>query len=106
MGKYERNPETQDEMIDDELRGVGVKFRDRTKDIPENAEYEPVAEDAKKPAKLRWVNKILGALASLVAVDGLLIFMCLADKIELSYGLVALAASSAFLGGKVNHARL
>lgn len=107
MGKYERNPVPQDEWMDKELLGVGVSFTDRTGEAPENTEVREAAEQsAAVPAAPKKLGMIMGNLCGLVAADGLLIFMCLADKIELSYGLVALAAASAILGGRVNRARL
>lgn len=93
-----------DEMVDEELQSVGVKFKDLTREHPE-AECDP-AEEA--PEKVRSVSMGIGraltALCGLVAADGLLIFMCTAHKIELIYGLVFLAAASAFFGGKVSRA--
>lgn len=68
---------------------------------PDGAGYQPAT--VRKPGKKK---NPMRSVAALVAADGLLIFMCLADKIELGYGLVFLAAASAILGGRVNHARL
>jgi hypothetical protein len=107
MGKYEKNPAPQDEWMDEELLALGVPFTDRTGETPENAtDEETTRTDAAAPAKPRKLGRMMRNLCGLVAADGLLIFMCLADKIELSYGLVFLAAASAILGGRVNHARL
>ena len=107
MGKYEKNPTPQDEWMDEELLALGVPFTDRTGEIQENANTGDTAESvsavSKTPGKL---PRMMGALCGLAATDSLLIFMCLADKIELSYGLVFLAAASAILGGRVSHARL
>lgn len=98
-GKYERKPADPDGMVDKELVGLGINFTDLTEGIPVDTEYEPVT--VRKPRKKK---NTLPNMAALVATDGLLIFMCLADKIELGYGLVALAAASAILGARVRHA--
>lgn len=100
-GKYERKPTDPDGMVDQALVDVGVKFTDRTDETAaKDAEYEAV------PHRRVRKKSVLPNVAALVAADGLLIFMCLADKVELSYGLVFLAAASAILGGRVNRARL
>lgn len=101
MGKYERTPAPQDELMDEELLALGVKFTDRTREIPEDAEYTAVI-----PAKNRNLGRVLGSVCGLMAADSMLIFMCLADKIELGYGLVFLAAASAILGGRASRACL
>lgn len=101
MGKYERTPAPQDELMDEELLALGVKFTDRTREIQEDAEYTSVI-----PAKNRNLSRVLGNVCGLMAADSILIFMCLADKIELGYGLVFLAAASAFFGARVNNARI
>lgn len=101
-----------DEWMDEELQGLGVKFIDRTQEaeeVPagETAEYDVLTDDEIIRHNRRCrAGKILSSMSCLVAADSLLIFMCLADKIELAYGLVFLAAASAFFGGKVNYARL
>ncbi|MBR2422586.1 MAG: hypothetical protein IKB09_09620 [Oscillospiraceae bacterium] len=112
MGKYERTPAPQDELMDEELLALGVKFTDQTqlekklREIPVTA-YNPTAEDVQivkeKPGK---IGRALINWSSLVVADALLMFMCLADKIELGYGLVFLAAASAILGGRASRARL
>jgi hypothetical protein len=94
MGKYERAV-TMDEMVDEDLQELGVRFTDRTKEIPRDASYQKVRKRKKNDAP---------KLAALAAADGLLIYMCMAGKIELIYGLVFLAAASAFFGGRVNRA--
>lgn len=99
------------EGVDEELIKVGVRYTDLTQpkertEVPE-ANHEPAEEeylDAK--VKVGKAAKVLASLGSLVAVDTLAIFMCMADKIDLAYGLVFLAAASAFLGAKVNNARV
>lgn len=107
MGKYERTPVPQDELMDEELLALGVKFTDRTGEVPEDTESDEYAEEAAvKPEKPRKLGRMMSSFCSLVAADSLLIFMCLANKIELGYGLVFLAAASAILGGRVNHASL
>lgn len=104
-----------DEWVDKELQSVGVKFTDRTAESEEAplADIEAVAEnDVLTDEEILRHNRrcralhVTRSIISLVAADALLMFMCLADKIELSYGLVFLAAASAVLGGRVSHARL
>ena len=51
---------------------------------------------ANKHDQHKW--DVIGALGGLLSADVLLIFMCLAGKIELLYGLVFLAGASAFFG--------
>lgn len=102
-GKYERKPADPDGLMDEELLGLGVRYEDRTAEDAGYAATAPAAEAARKTGKQKHN---LPAMAALVAADGLLIFMCLADKIELGYGLVALAWASAYLGGRANRARL
>lgn len=109
MGKYEKI--TPDELVDEELLGLGVKFEDHTKEIPADAECEAL-EDVLTDAEILKHNRrcrareILTAASGLVAADGLMIYMCMAGKIELLYGLVFLAAASAFFGGRVKYASL
>jgi len=113
MCKTEKNqPPRQEELMDEELLKLGVRFKDLTQTKNNSSETtatisDHAAEDFRsekaKPGKL---GAALISWSSLVAADGLLIFMCLADKIELSYGLVFLAAASAILGGRASRARL
>ena len=102
MGKYEKNHPAEDEMVDKELQDLGVRFTDRTK---EKAEAEEPKQEKAQNQQGNFRAK-LGNYATLVAADALMIYMCLTGKIELEYGLVALAAASAFLGGKVQNARV
>lgn len=105
MGKYEKNPGPQDEWMDEELLALGIPFTDRTCETSENAADEETTQtDAAAPEKPRKLGRMMGRLCELAAADSLLIFMCLAGKIELSYGLVFLAAASAILGGRVSRA--
>lgn len=114
MSEIKKNP-IQDEWVDEELQGLGVKFTDRTAEAKEvaRAEAEEAAEyDVLTDEEIIRHNRrcravqVLTSASSLVAADGLLIFMCLQDKIELVYGLVFLAAASAFFGGRVKYASL
>lgn len=85
------------EIFDQELKDLlGDHYVDAT--------VEPVPEAVEPEKKADWCR--LKASACLLGADALLMFMCLADKIELAYGLVFLAAASAFLGAKVNNGRL
>lgn len=112
MGKYERTPAPQDELMDEELLALGVKFTDQTqvekklREIPVTV-VDPAAGDVQivkaKPGK---IGRAVINWSSLLAADSMLIFMCLADKIELGYGLVFLAAASAILGGRASRACL
>ncbi len=111
MSKSENQPTEREELVDEELVKMGVRYTDWTKlkKVPEvpAEDYEPAEEeylDAK--VKVGKATKVLASLGSLVATDALLMFMCMADKIDLPYGLVALAAASAFLGGRVKNASL
>lgn len=106
---------THDEWVDKELQSVGVKFTDRTAEAEEVpvADIEAVAEnDVLTNEEIIRHNRrcralhVMTSACSLVAADALLMFMCLAGKIELAYGLVFLAAASAFFGAKVNDARV
>lgn len=107
MGKYERAT-IHDELVDDELQGLGVKFKDHTEEIPRDAEFAPVGDTGEAVMMKYWrrcrAKNIAAAGCSLAATDGLLIYMCMAGKIELIYGLVFLAAASAFFGGRLKRA--
>lgn len=107
MGKYEKTT-TPDEMVDEELRGLGVKFQDHTKDVPKGEAFFPVPDQMKEKVLEYWKKCRAKAIAmagcGLVAADGLLIYMCMTGKIELAYGLVFLAAASAFFGGRLHRA--
>ena len=80
-GKYER-----EEVIDRELQGIGVRFEDKTLDVPMKADVEP-AEDA-EPTGL-WASvkhaalflgltvgivvcENMGLMAEVIAVPGML----------------------------------
>lgn len=111
----ENEKTTPDEWVDKELQSVGVKFTDRTAEEEEVpvAEVEAVAEsDVLTNEEILRHNRrcrvlhVMTNACSLVAADALLMFMCLAGKIELAYGLVFLAAASAFFGAKVSNARV
>lgn len=112
MSKIEKSQlPAQDELMDEELLKLGVRYTDLTRpqdgtEVPV-ADYDP-AEEEHLGTKVRngKAAKVLARIGSLVAADALLMFMCLADKIELAYGLAFLAAASAFLGAKVNNARV
>ena len=108
MCEIEKNqPPKHEELMDEELLKLGVRFTDRTKEIPENAEFEPMEDDAETPSvSFSRVGRVASRLSTLVAADSLLMFMCMAEKIELAYGLVFLAAASAFFGARVSNARL
>lgn len=108
MTKYEKAT-TQDEVVDAELQGLGVKFRDRTQEKPEDAGFIQIGakrlnEEALKRVRRYRVRLVATAGCGLAAADGLLIYMCMTGKIELIYGLVFLAAASAFFGGRVHRA--
>lgn len=102
-----KQPPKHEELMDEELLKLGVRFTDRTKEIPENAEFEPMEDYTETPSvSYSRVGRVASRLSVLVAADSLLMFMCLAEKIELAYGLVFLAAASAFFGARVSNARL
>ena len=112
MSKIEKKQlPAQEELMDEELLKLGVRYTDLTQP-QEEAEFpvaeHDMAEDEYLGAKatVGKAAKVLANLGSLVAADALLMFMCMADKIELVYGLAFLAAASAFLGARVNNARL
>ncbi len=89
-----------EEIFDQELKNLmGDHYVDATVEPMKEADVTNEAPEASPWA----MYKDAGCL---VAADALLIFMCLADKIELAYGLVFLAAASAFLGAKVSNARV
>lgn len=56
------------------------------------------ARDEAKDAELKRRWQKVWNVCGLVIGDGLLMFMILADKIDLAYGLVFLAAASAIFG--------
>lgn len=107
MRKYEK-PTTPDEMVDEELLGLGVNYVDRTKDIPGDGAFYPVPDQMEEKVLKHWKKCRAKAIAmagcGLAVADGLLIYMCMTGKIELVYGLVFLAAASAFFGGRLHRA--
>ena len=74
-----------DEMIDHELQGVGVKFTDRTKEVPVDADGEPAFENhvvklaasLKFPALFLTLTAFIGwtaqmdLMAAVIAVPGM-----------------------------------
>lgn len=101
--------ETEQMLSRAEAEARDVKCQDRTKEVPVDAKCQKAERREKTVAWLaaaavtRWKLK---RWAVLMAADALLIYMCMAGKIELAYGLVALAAASGFLGARVANACL
>lgn len=104
------NIHQREELVDNELIEIGVKYTDRTK-LPKKPEAE-VQEECESAEEMQEIHaagkigKMMANISALVAADSLMIFMCMADKIELLYGLIFLAAASAFFGGKVRNAKV
>lgn len=107
MGKCKKTT-TPDEMVDEELLSLGVNYVDHTKDIPKDGAFYPVPDQMEEKVLKYWkkcrTKDIAMAGCGLAAADSLLIYMCMTGKIELVYGLVFLAAASAFFGGRLHRA--
>lgn len=67
---------------------------------------EQTEEDRQMNAKLEKAVRVAGRALILALADTALAMMILGGKIDLAYGLLFLAGTSAFLGAKVENARM
>lgn len=96
LRKEEAEQEHVEELFDEELKKLGVRYRDTTTEPTEPAEaaFESVEEQAGcKDGRERFQ-----AACALVAGVGLLLYMVMAGKIDTAYGLVFTSAVSAACG--------
>lgn len=116
-----KNPlREQMEAGDQDLRDVGVNIWDGTmhganpetmeavKTELENGDPEWLREfeDEEQEKKMEKAVRVAGRALILALADTALAMMILGGKIDLAYGLLFLAGTSAFLGAKVENARV